>query len=307
MKKQNKKRKWLRYTGAALLSLLLVGASYAFYLYRTVEKTVANMQSDYHRDKSDKREEQVSLNNAKPFSVLLMGVDERSGDRGRSDTLIVMAVNPKAQSVKMISIPRDTRTLIVGRGTQDKINHSYAFGGEEMTVNTVENFLNIPVDYYIKMNMEGFVDIVDAVGGISVDNSFSFSQDQYSFAEGKLDLNGKEALAYARMRKKDPNGDFGRQQRQRQVIEGVLEKGANLSSVNKIDDILEAIGKNVETDLTFDEMKVIQKNYKEARHNIDQIQIQGQGTKINGIYYQVVPEQKRQEVISELKTQLEIK
>lgn len=303
---KNKKRKWLKYAGAALLSLLLIGGSYAFYLYKTVEDTVANMQSDFHREKSDKREEQVSLSNAKPFSVLLMGVDEREGDKGRSDTLIVMAVNPKTQSVKMISIPRDTRTLIVGKGTQDKINHSYAFGGAEMTVNTVENFLDIPVDYYIKMNMEGFKDIVDAVGGITVNNTFAFSQDQYSFAKGTINLNGSEALAYARMRKQDPNGDFGRNQRQRQVIQGVLNKGANFSSISKVDDILEVIGNNVKTDLTFDEMKVIQKNYKEARKDIDEIQIQGQGTKINGIYYQVVPEQKRQEVISELKEQLDI-
>ncbi|MFB6469536.1 LytR family transcriptional regulator [Cytobacillus sp. Hz8] len=303
---KNKNRKWLKFTGAALMALLLVGGSYAFYLYKTVEDTVANMQGDYHRDKSDKRDEQVSLSNAKPFSVLIMGVDERKGDKGRSDTLIVMAVNPKNQSVKMVSIPRDTRTLIVGKGTQDKINHSYAFGGPEMTVNTVENFLDTPVDYYIKINMEGFRDIVNAVGGVTVDNGFAFSQDQYSFAKGKLNLNGAEALAYARMRHQDPKGDIGREQRQRQVIEGVLEKGANLSSISKIDDILEVFGNNVKTDLTFDEMKVIQKNYKEARHHIDQIQIQGNGTRINGIYYQVVPEQKRQEVISELKTQLEI-
>ncbi|RKJ22727.1 LytR family transcriptional regulator, partial [Butyricicoccus sp. 1XD8-22] len=98
----------------------------------------------------------------------------RPGDRGRSDSIIVMTVNPKTESIDMLSIPRDTRVEIVGKGVDDKINHAYAFGGVEMSMNTVEKFLDIPIDYYIKLNMEGFKEIVDAVGGVDVNNDIDF-------------------------------------------------------------------------------------------------------------------------------------
>src|SRR5690606_29205840 len=108
------------------------------------------------------------------------------------------------KSMKMVSIPRDTRTEIIGKGFQDKINHAYAFGGPEMAIDTVENFLDIPIDYFVQVNMESFKDIVDAVGGVTVNNSFSFNAGGYTFNEGQISLNGAEALAYSRMRYEDP-------------------------------------------------------------------------------------------------------
>ena len=83
---------------------------------------------------------------------------------------------------------------LVGHGTTDKINHAYAFGREEMSIATVENLLDIPIDYYVKVNMEGFKDIVDAVGGIQVNNNLDFSQDGHHFTTGKINLNGEQAL-----------------------------------------------------------------------------------------------------------------
>src|SRR5690606_15649276 len=117
-----------------------------------------------------KRPAELELTKRDPFSVLMLGVDERAGDKGRSDTMIVITVNSEKNSMEMLSIPRDTRLEIVGKGIDDKINHAYAFGGVEMAMNTVEKFLDIPIDYYIKVNMEGFKDIVDTVGGVSVNN-----------------------------------------------------------------------------------------------------------------------------------------
>ena len=114
----------------------------------------------------------------------------------------------------MLSIPRDTRTEIVGHGTTDKITHAYAFGREEMTIVTVENLLDIPIDYYVRVNMEGFQDIVDAVGGIQVNNSLDFTNGGHNYAKGLINLNGEQALSFVRMRYDDPNGDFGRQERQ---------------------------------------------------------------------------------------------
>jgi len=303
-KNKKKKRKWLRVTGIVLFVLLIGIGVYAYSVYNSLQTAVETMHHPVDRV-SEKRTEEVSLQNKQPFSVLLLGVDQRKGDKGRSDTMIVLSVNPKLNSVKMLSIPRDTRTEIVGKGTEDKINHAYAFGSEEMAMNTVENFLDIPIDYFVKVNMEGFKDVVDAVGGITVNNDLDFSYGGYHFPKGEVTLNGKKALAYTRMRKEDPRGDFGRQIRQRQIIQGVISEGASLSSLANYGDIFTALGNNVKTNLTFDQMMSIQKNYKTVGSNIDQMTIKGNGKKINGIYYLIVPDDEKQRIQTELKTQLE--
>ncbi|AZU64005.1 LytR family transcriptional regulator [Neobacillus mesonae] len=305
-KNKKKKKKWLRITGIIVLLLVIGIGGYAFSVYKSLTNAVDTMHQPIDR-KSEKRTEEVSLQNKQPFSVLLLGVDQRKGDKGRSDTMIVLAVNPKVNSVKMLSIPRDTRTEIIGKGTVDKINHAYAFGNEEMSMNTVEHFLDIPIDYYIKVNMEGFKDIVDAVGGITVNNDLDFSQGGYHFPKGQVELDGKKALAYTRMRKQDPSGDFGRQHRQREIIQGVLREGASLSSLTKYQNIFSALGNNVRTNLTFDQMMDIQKNYRGAAGSVDQMTIKGSGTKINGIYYYIVPDDEKQRLHDELKAQLEVK
>ncbi|OAO79869.1 Cell envelope-associated transcriptional attenuator LytR-CpsA-Psr subfamily F2 [Anoxybacillus flavithermus] len=304
MKSERKrvKRIWI---GAIVLCLALVG-TYVFSVYHKLQQTMNEMHEPIGRERSDKRPEELSFTEKQPISILLIGVDERKNDRGRADSLIVMTVNPKKQSIEMVSIPRDTRTLIVGKGKEDKINHSYAFGGVEMTLATVEQFLDIPIDYYIKVNMESFKDIVDAVGGVTVNNAFAFEYEGESFPKGEITLNGEKALKYARMRYDDPRGDFGRQDRQKQVIEAIIKKGASFSSLTNYGDILEAIGKNIKTNLTFDDMKQIQANYKEARRHIEQLHIQGKGQKINGIYYLIVPEEERIAISQRLKEHLEI-
>ncbi|WP_216830633.1 LCP family glycopolymer transferase [Alkalihalobacterium elongatum] len=284
-----------------ILVLSVVG--YGFYLFKTVKDTASEMHEPIDREKT----RLVDLDDREPLSFLLTGVDSSGEEiKGRSDTIIVLTVNPNEKSVKMLSIPRDTRTTIIGRGTEDKINHAYAFGGVGMTMDTVEYMLGIPIDHYISVNMDGFKDIVDAVGGVTVENSFAFTQDKFSFAEGEIRLNGEEALAYARMRKQDPRGDFGRNDRQRQIINGVIQEGAQISSITRLDDMLRAIGTNVKTDLDFDGMNKIQSKYREARHSVEEIQITGSGQRINGIYYYIVPQEEINRVSNELKEHLEI-
>lgn len=276
------------------------------YLYYFVSSTADAIHQPLDRDGSKKRTEKVEIEKKTPISILMLGVDERQGDRGRSDSLMLITVNPNDNSVKLVSIPRDTRTEIVGKGKQDKINHAYAFGGIQMSMDTVENFLNIPVDYYIEVNMEGFKDIVDAVGGVTVNNPFEFTYQGEHFDKGIIDLNGKRALIYSRMRKQDPNGDFGRQYRQRQVLQAVISRGAKVDSLANFGDILGAVQKNVKTNLTLDEMYNIQKNYRDASKNIEEIQIPGKGTKIDGIYYYIVSDETRNELSQKLRQQLEL-
>jgi polyisoprenyl-teichoic acid--peptidoglycan teichoic acid transferase len=306
-KHTKKKRKWPKVLGIIFLLFLLVGGAYAYSVYHSLNKAVETMHDPIEREKSPKREKEVKFEGKDPFSVLLLGVDERENDKGRSDSMIVLTVNPEVKSVKMISIPRDTLTDIVGHGTRDKINHAYAFGGVEMAMDTTENLLDIPIDYYVQINMEGFEDIVNAVGGITVQNDLNFSSGGYTFNIGEITLSGKEALAFTRMRYEDPRGDFGRQLRQREIIQGVINEGASVSSLWKFDDIFDALGNNIKTNLKFEEMVDIQKHYKAASQDIEQIQIKtGSGTKIDGIYYYVIPESELQEIQSTLQKHLEI-
>lgn len=304
--RKKKKKKWLWIT-LSIIGLLVLGTGgYAFYLYKSAADTVASIQEDLDRDKSEKRTEEVVFEEKDPISILLMGVDEREGDSGRSDSLILMTVNPNTNTTQMVSIPRDTRTEIIGKGKQDKINHAYAFGGTEMAINTVENFLDVPVDYFVKINMESFKDTVDAVGGVEVNNTLNFSYGGYDFPEGAVTLDGEKALAFTRMRYEDPRGDFGRQERQRQVIEAVIKKGANVSSITKFGDMFGVVRDNVKTNLTFDEMWDIQANYKTAAQNLEQFQVEGSGDTIDGIYYYIVPEENRLALSDQLKEHLEI-
>jgi polyisoprenyl-teichoic acid--peptidoglycan teichoic acid transferase len=300
------KRKWPKVIGLVMLLLIMAGGAYAFSIYHSLTKAVNAMHDSSTRQVSEKREKAVTLEKKEPFSVLLLGVDKRKNDTGRSDSLIVLTVNPNKQSVEMLSIPRDTRTEIIGRGTVDKINHAYAFGGINMSMKTVEHFLDIPIDYFIEVNMDGFKDIVDSVGGVSVNNDLDFTYENVHFPTGEMELDGKTALKYSRMRYEDPRGDFGRQLRQRQIIEGVIHKGASLSSLTNYGDIFDALGTNIKTNLTFDQMVDIQRNYKDAQKHISQNQINGSGTRINHIYYYLVPDSEKTTIQNRLKDHLEI-
>jgi polyisoprenyl-teichoic acid--peptidoglycan teichoic acid transferase len=293
--KKRKKWKKILFSGFIVFAVLLaVGFSYAYNLYSQVNEAASKMHEKIDWVGSGNQKEKIEKN--EPLNILLMGVDERAGDKGRSDTLIVMKLNPKDDSMTMLSIPRDTRVEIAGRGTMDKINHSYAFGGTKMTVETVENFLDLKLDYYIKVNMEALSEIVDALGGITVNNNLTWSDEGYYkkgyvYKKGEITLDGPKTLGYVRMRHLDNNGDFGRQARQRQVINAIVDKGASVSSINKVDNILEVLGDRVKTNMTFEEMKDIQQGYSGARKNKKTLELKGSGSKIDGVYYWVPTEE----------------
>ncbi|RAN86952.1 LytR family transcriptional regulator [Bacillus sp. SRB_28] len=287
--------------------LVIAGGVYAYTVYSNVSNTLNTVHKPLDRDKSDKRDKKVEIADNKPISILLMGVDQEDNGTGRSDSLMLFTLNPKTKSMKITSIRRDSYTEIVGKGKKDKINHAYAFGGVDMTVKTVENFLNVLVDHYIEVNMAGFKDIVDAVGGVDVNNDLEFTSRDQHFAKGNIHLNGETALKYTRMRYEDPRGDFGRQMRQRQVIQAVIKKGASVSSLANYGDVLKAIEKNVKTSLTQEQMFDIQKNYKDCMENTEEIQIPGDGHKAaDGIWYYYVPDAAKQDLTNKLRAHLEV-
>ena len=171
-RKERKKRKKGTWWKILLALLLVIGVSigaYVFSIYHDAKQTVS--KEIHNSVKSiDSVATKKKLKNKETLHVLLMGVDERPGDKGRSDALMVMSLDPTNDKMQIVSIPRDTRTTIVGRGSESKINAAYAYGGPDMAINTVENFLDIDLDYYVKVNMEGLSQMVDAVGGVTVNN-----------------------------------------------------------------------------------------------------------------------------------------
>jgi LCP family protein required for cell wall assembly len=184
------------------------------------------------------------------INVLLIGVDARPGeaiDVGvRADILVALNLDPETGSCRMVSIPRDSRVELPGYGLS-KINHSLAIGGIPYQLLVTENLLGISFDHYGLIDFAGAKGIVDALGGITVVNDRMFSHSGYTFDVGELRLNGDEAVAYSRFRY-DEQGDFGRQERQQQVVRAMLTEGADLDVVTAIPRLLDTVEDHVRTD-----------------------------------------------------------
>ncbi|MFC7685285.1 LCP family protein [Ureibacillus sp. GCM10028918] len=304
-KRSSKKRKFVMWGGIIVSLLVLATVGIAAKLYTDTKNTVEVLYEEI--EKSELREEVVSIEKKEPISILMLGVDEREGDVGRSDTMIVLTINPETKDTKMLSIPRDTRTEIVGHDTTDKINHAYAFGGIEMSRQTVENLLEIPIDYVVQVNMESFKDIVDIVGGITIQNDLEFAAAGTEFPVGMITLNGEEALGYVRMRYEDPDGDFGRQNRQKKVIQAISQSAVSVDTALNYKSIFATLEDNVRLNASFDELRTIQKGYQESFNSIEQLYMNnGQGTMIDGIYYYIPDETEMETIKSSLKTHLSV-
>lgn len=298
------------------LVLILVSAGGIVFakLYHDVAKSADATYAKVERTKTSAgREAEVDLSKKEPFSVLMLGVDTGALGRtykGRSDSMMVATVNPNDQKTTLVSLERDTYATIVGHGTEDKINHAYAFGGAGMSMDTVSNLLDIPIDHYIVINMEGIQQLVDAVGGVDVNNTLKFDYEQdgktYTYDIGKIHLEGMKALGYLRMRYDDPEGDYGRQRRQREVVTAIAKKVLSLEGVTQYKALLDAMEDNVLTDLTFDQMKQIALDYRDAFKNIDAQQLKGTGFMQDGVSYQRVSEEDLKAMQDQLKTELEI-
>lgn len=310
-KKKRKLKKGFLFFLFTFFVLLAGGGLYFFNVYNDVASAVDNMNKPIAREVSEKREEKVEFTQKDPISILIVGIDEREGDNGRTDSMMVLTVNPEMKSTKILSIPRDTRTELIDpedseNSSRDKINHAYAFGGIEMSIATVENFLNIPIDYYVEINMEGFKDVVDAVNGINVNNQYAFELDGITLEEGPQHLNGTETLAYARMRKEDPRGDIGRGERQREVISKIIQKGKSLSTLTNYDDILDALENNIKTNLTLNEIIDMQSAYRPAADMLEKLEIEGEGGFVGDIWYYMVEDETRQSLSDQLRSHLNL-
>ncbi len=303
-KKHKRKRKWPFWVGGILLAIILIIGGYIYYVWDKVGDTIATMHDPLERD--DQMELSSLFKDNDTVNILLLGVDARDGDKGRSDTMILMSLNPRTNAMAMLSIPRDTYVDIPGRG-MDKINHAYAYGDVALSVQTVENTFNLPVHFYARVNMEGFQQGIDAIDGVTIHNTQEFSQDGANFTKGNINLDGEDALKYIRMRKNDPRGDMGRNERQRDVLTAAINKGASFSNITKVGDILNILGSNVKTNLDKDHMQTLLSDYRGTRKNIKTIEISGDGQMINGVWYYVVPDSEFNRITTEIKDHMEAK
>ena len=207
-------------------------------------------------------------------TVMILGVDERDDDVGRSDTLMLATVDPKQKQVSLLSIPRDTRTLI--QGSYDKINSAYAYGGWKLTRDVVEDLLDTPVDHYVLVNTRSFPRIIDAIGGIDLYvESRMYYVDEWDDAvpgglvidlyPGMQHMDGVTAMSYVRYR--DEEGDIGRIVRQQRFMRAVMEKVTSPAIVTRLPAVIRECMGAVETDLSFRQILELAGSIKEAQGN----------------------------------------
>lgn len=304
------KRKKIIWTACLIsLFLMIIGGSFILAKVKTFHQTVTDIRQDVGNRSSEEQEEIIK--NAKPINIMFLGVDNGAYGRdvtdGRSDTMLLLTINPTEKKSQLLSIPRDTYTEIVGRNEYDKLNHAYAYGQARMAIRSVEKLLDTKIDFYVEINMKGLIDFVDAVGGIEVTSPLTFTYEERTFIEGQTELlDGESALRFARMRYDDPEGDFGRQKRQRIVIQQLMKKLMTFESIANFEEVMQAIRKNVKTDVPVSKALALKNTYGPAFDNLNQVFIDEEGFTLTNqlgeeIYYSYAKDEELLEVVNLIK------
>ncbi|MBO1198942.1 polyisoprenyl-teichoic acid--peptidoglycan teichoic acid transferase [Staphylococcus simiae] len=290
--------KFLKYFLILLaLVLLVIPVVFATILFKTSEEAFNSSQDSKNANRqSNLRDGKV--NPAKqPISILFLGIDDNEGRRkngqtdehSRSDAMILSTFNQDKHQIRMLSIPRDTISYIPKVGYYDKITHAHAYGGPIAAMDSVEATMNVPVDYYVRVNMKAFVEAVDELGGIYYDVPYNLNEPntddtgKIKIKKGYQKLNGDQALAVARTRHHD--SDLKRGQRQMELIKILFKKAQNVDSVDKLDDVIQIVGKNAKHNLTNSEIKSLAKMYLTSDVDIKTAQLKGKDDFLNNIYY----------------------
>mgnify|MGYP001383866064 CR=1 FL=1 len=189
-------------------------------------------------------------------NIMVLGVDRRSGDTGRSDTLFVTMLDTSRNQAALLSVPRDTLVSIPGHGW-DKVNHAYAYGGHDLSRKTLENFLGIQINNYVLVDFQGFIKLVDAIGGVDIDVEKPMQYaDPYdgenglviNLQPGRQHMDGTTAIQYVRYR--DEEGDIGRVARQQKFMKAVFAKLRSTSLLTRAPEIARTLYQSIETDLS---------------------------------------------------------
>ncbi|QHJ70710.1 LCP family protein [Planococcus halotolerans] len=314
--KSSKKRTMIKISLTLAVSLLLCLSAYGIYLVKKAENAANNAFETGDREMSDLRDEKVEPLHD-DISILFIGVDDsskrdQSSSSIRSDALVLATLNNEDKSIKLVSIPRDTYTFIPDAGKEDKITHAYAYNGPSSTIESVENLLEIPVDYYVRMDFEAFIDVVDALDGIRVDVPYDLEeQDEFdnagaiSLEEGIQTVDGSEALALARTRHYD--NDIERGKRQQMILQAIMDKALSAGSFTKYADVIDAVGDNMKTNLSFKDMQAFFEYAKDGKPEVETISLIGYDDMSTGIYYWQLDEESLMEVQDILQSHLGLK
>lgn len=309
----SKTRLIIKITFMLAASLLICVTTYGIYLTKQAEIAAKSAHEDLNgRTLSKLRDAKVEPLKDN-ISILFVGIDDSEtrgqGENARSDALILATLNNKTKTVKMLSIPRDAYVYIPYVGYQDKITHAHAYGGTLASIETVEELLDIPIDYYVRMNFNAFIDVVNALGGIKVNVPYQLSGEKDEFDRNSIylepglqTLNGSEALALARTRKQD--SDIERGKRQQEILKSITKKASSVTSLTKYDDIIRAVGDNMKTDMTFSEMKSLFSYIKSGVPRIDSLTIEGYDDMSTGVYYYQLNEESVSEISDTLRAHL---
>lgn len=201
---------------------------------------------------------QVSDITSNPFTVYITGIDTYGSVStvSRSDVNLIVNVNPNTKQILMISIPRDCQINLHKNGKMDKLTHTGIYGVEE-TIGTIEDFLDVEINYYARTNFSGITNIVDALGGVTIDSDYEFTtlHGSYQIEKGEQKMDGDKALCFVRERYALPNGDFDRGRNQQKLLKAMLEKALSPKIITNFENILTAIEGCFETDMSSDEIK----------------------------------------------------
>lgn len=277
-------------------SILIVLGGLGFIFQKEVVRLAFNMfASGTVKEALDKSYKAVGDREApvvqytEPFSMLLLGIDQRDKEPSRSDTIIYSVVRPKENKVLLLSIPRDSYTEIVGRDVKSKINSAYAHGEAKMAMDTVEKLLENKVDFYAAINFNGLKDIVNAVGGVElpikkdIENK-SKAHEKLFVQANKPIYNGEEALGYVRYRE---DSDFNRTMRHRIFLSAFMNRAMEVKNLTKIPDIIKIAGSNFTTNMKSDFIVNFAESLymKDSIPTISNYMLKGDGKMRGGAWY----------------------
>ena len=297
-------------------------------------KIILTKEKEMKKSSTSSRENSAGKSVTEPFTILLMGVDSEQEGLSQNtvangDSLILVTFNPNTLNATMLSIPRDSYVPIAcWSGTpENKITHAAAYGTDCM-MSTIENYFDVTIDYYAKINFKGLVSLVDTLGGITVEvpqdlcTDNSNREGEVCISAGLQTLNGEQALVLARNRKQLAAGDLDRGLNQQLVIQGILNKAKELNSINQVMDVLNTVTNNLDTNFTeqqilsfYDIAKDIMNNALQKDDadliNIEQLYLDGTGQMIYDersrmVLWDYVPNtESRDDIIEAMKINLE--
>ena len=243
--KTRNRRVVARITAIILMLLVLLVSSAGLYAFNRGLDTLNNLTPD--------NENSVTIETKQSFNVFISGIDTY-GDiatQSRSDVNIVATINPVTHKVLLTTLPRDSYVAIAlgGNDGMDKLTHAGNYGPESSTA-TVARLLDTDIEAYVRINFTSFIESIDTIGGITINNPTEFTIDGQTFPTGQLNLNGQQALLYSRERKSLAGGDVDRGKNQQRVAQGVLDKVTQIRSLSGFEAILNMVGSSVDTNLS---------------------------------------------------------